>query len=123
MNTFELINELSKKPKQEIQYALLSLMLQGKLDFIDLNEAYVKSLNMIKEDRLNQLVEAETCVLESFMCKKGNKQERDMKHTQRCLYLLNQSKRFNMDDLNKKYAYNEEKAKEYSWYEQNKKYK
>lgn len=121
MNTLDLIRELSKKPKQEIQYALLSLMLEGKIDFTDLNEAYVESLNIIKEDRLNQLIEAETCVLESFMYKKGSKRERDMKHTQRCLYLLNQSKRFNIGDLNKKYDYNEEKAKEYSWYELNKK--
>lgn len=121
MNTLDLIIELSQKPKQEIQYALLSLMQQGKIDFTDVNAAYVESLSAIKEDRLNQLIEAETCVLESFMCKKGDKRERDMKHTQRCLYLLNQSKRFNIDDLNKKYDYNEEKAKEYSWYEQNKK--
>lgn len=120
MNTFELIEELSNKSKEEIKYALLTLMLKGKFDFLDLNSAYVECLDSIKEDRLNKLIEAETCVLESFMYKKGVKNERDLKHTQRCLYLLNQSKRFQMDKLNEKYGYNEEEAKKYSWYEQNK---
>lgn len=120
MNTFELIEELSNKPNEEIKYALLALMLKDKIDFIDLNASYVEYLNSIKEDRLNQLIEAETCVIESFHCKKNNKNEYDIKHTQRCLYLLNQSKRFKMDKLNEKYGYNEEEAKKYSWYERNK---
>lgn len=54
------------------------------------------------------------------MCKKSNKNERDVRHTQRCLYLLNQSKRFTIDDLNKKYGYKEEEAMKYSYYELNK---
>lgn len=120
MNTFELIEELSNKPNEEIKYALLALMLKDKIDFIDLNASYVEYLNSIKEDRLNQLIEAETCVLESFIDKIGGKKENDIKHTQRCLYLLNQSKRFQMDKLNEKYGYNEEEAKKYSWYERNK---
>lgn len=120
MNTFELIEELSRKPNSEIKYALLALMLKDKIDFLDLNSAYVECLNSIKEDRLNQLIEAETCVLESFYHKKGTKNEYDMKHTQRCLYLLNHSKRFQLNDLNEKYVYNEEEAKQYSWYERNK---
>lgn len=120
MNTFELIEELSNKPKEEIKYALLALMLKDKIDFLDLNSAYVEYLNSIKEDRLNQLIEAEACVLESFLHKKGGKTVDDIKHTQRCLYFLNQSKRFQLNDLNEKYGYNEEEAKKYSWYERNK---
>lgn len=120
MNTFELIEELSKKPNEEIKYALLALILKGKIDFLDLNSAYVNCLKLGNEDKLNQLIEAETCVLESFMCKKSNINERDVKHTQRCLYLLNQSKRFIVDDLNKKYGYKEEEARQYSGYELNK---
>ena len=120
MDTFELLEELSKKPKQEIKYGLLALMLKDKIDFIDLNACYVEYLNRIKEDRLNQLIEAESCVLESFYRNKGNKREYDKKHTQRCLYLLNQSRRFNMSNLNKKYEYDEEFGKKMSWYERNK---
>lgn len=120
MNTFELIEELSNKTNEEIRYALLALMLKDKIDFIDLNASYVEYLNSIKEDRLNQLIEAENCVIESFHRKKSDKNEYDIKHTQRCLYLLNQSRRFQMDKLNEKYGYNEKEAMKYSWYEWNK---
>lgn len=85
MDTFALIKELSKKSKKEIKYSLLALMLDGKIDFLDLNEAYIKYL--IKEDRLNQLIEAETCVLESFHYKKGIKDE-DGIHKGVCTYLI-----------------------------------
>ena len=120
MDTFELLEELSKKTKYEIKYALVSLMLAGKIDFLDVNSAYIDSLKAINENNFNKLFEAESCVLESFHHKKGNKKEYDKKHTQRCLYLLNQSKRFNMSNLNKKYEYDEEFGKKMSWYERNK---
>lgn len=121
MDTFELIEKLAEKPKEEIKYALLVLLLKDKIDFLDLNAAYVECLKEIKEDRLNQLIEAESCVLESFLYKKGTKNEGGIKHTQRCLYLLNKSMRFQMNKLNEKYGYDEEKAKGFSWYERNKK--
>lgn len=120
MDAYDLIEELSSKPKEEIRYALLTLMLKDKIDFVDLNSAYVSYLNAIKEDRLNQLIEAEKCVHESFFFKKGDKTDADMKHTQRCLYLLNNSNRFNLKTLNEKYKYDEEKGKELSWYERQK---
>lgn len=120
MDTFELLEELSKKTKYEIEYALVSLMLAGKIDFLDVNSAYIDSLKAINENSFNKLFEAETCVLESFMHKKGNKKEYDKKHTQRCLYLLNQSRRFNMSNLNEKYEYDEDFGKKMSWYERNK---
>lgn len=120
MDTFELLEELSNKTKYEIKYALVSLMLAGKIDFLDVNSAYIDSLKAINENNFNKLFEAESCVLESFHHKKGNKKEYDKKHTQRCLYLLNQSRRFNMSNLNKKYEYDEEFGKKMSWYERNK---
>lgn len=123
MDTFELLEELSKKTKYEIKYALISLMLAGKIDFLDVNSAYIDSLKAINENSFNKLFEAESCVLESFHYKKGNKKEYDKKHTQRCLYLLNQSKRFNISDLNEKYEYDEEFGKKMSVYERNKKNK
>lgn len=120
METFELLEKLSEKSKQEIEFALTVLMLKEKIDFINVSNAYVACLEQIKEDRLNQIIEAETCVLESFHHKKDNKKENDRKHTQRCLYLLNQSKRFNMSNLNEKYEYDEQFGKQMSWYERNK---
>lgn len=88
MDAIELLDELSKKTKYELKYALVSLMLAGKIDFLDVNSAYIDSLKEINENSLNKLFEAESCVLESFYRKKGNKKEYDKKHTQRCLYWL-----------------------------------
>lgn len=122
LTTFELIDKLIKKPKEEILYSLFMLMCKDKLNWDDLNKAYVKYLEATKNDMTNQLIEAETCVMESFHDKKtkDKKKETDYKHTQRCLYLLNQSKRFNMDKTNEKYEYNEDFARTMSWYEMNK---
>lgn len=120
MDAIELLEELSKKTKYELKYALVSLMLAGKIDFLDVNSAYIDSLKEINENSFNKLFEAESCVLESFYRKKGNKREYDKKHTQRCLYLLNKSRRFNISDLNEKYEYDEDFGKKMSWYERNK---
>lgn len=120
METFELLEKLSEKSKQEIEFALTVLMLKEKIDFVNVSNSYVACLEQIKEDRFNQLREAEICVAESFNHKKGNKNEDDRKHTQRCLYLLNQAKRYNMIGLNRKYEYDEELGKQMSWYERNK---
>ena len=122
LTTFELIDELIKKPKEEILYALFMLMCKDKLSWDDLNKAYVKYLEATKNDMTNQLIEAETCVMESFLDKKTKDKSKvkDYRHTQRCLYLLNKSKRFNIDVTNEKYEYNEEFAKTMSWYEREK---
>lgn len=121
MNTFELIENLAKKPNAEIKYALMILMQKKKIDFLDLNAAYVDYISGIEEDRLNQLIEAETCVMESLIYDKIDKKNKShLSSIQRRLYLLNKSKRFNMEDMNSAFEYNEEKAKSYSWYEQNK---
>lgn len=123
MNTIEIIEKLADKPKEEIKYALMILMQMKKIDFLDLNlnAAYVDYISGIEEDRLNQLIEAETCVMESLFYDKNNKKSKgNVSSIQRRLYLLNQSKRFNMDSMNSVFEYDEEKAKSYSWYEKNK---
>ena len=120
MNIFELKEEFSKKSPEEIQILLQVLLIEEKFSFTDLTKAYVAYLEYTKNDSQNKLIEAETCVLESFIY---NDDESSHKTALRALYLLNKSKRFNgLDDWNKKYGYNEEEAKELSWYEQNKKY-
>lgn len=111
METFGLLEKLSEKSKQEIEFALTVLMLKEKIDFVNVSNAYVSCLEQIKEDRLNQIIEDETCVLESFMHKKYNKNEDNRKHKKRCLYFLNQSRRFNMGKMNEKYEYDEELGK------------
>lgn len=121
MNIFELKEEFSKKSPEEIQILLQVLLIEEKFSFTDLTKAYVAYLEYTKNDSLNKLIEAETCVLESFLYNKGDDDEASHKSALRALYLLNKSKRFNgLDKWNKKYGYNEEEAKELSWYEQNK---
>lgn len=123
MDIIQLKNELSKKNKKEVEFLLYLLLIEEKISFTTLTSSYVAYLEYIKNDSLNKLIEAETCVLESFLYNKGDNDEASRKSTLRALYLLNKSKRFNgLDDWNKKYGYNEEEAKELSWYEQNKKY-
>lgn len=129
MNAFELLDELLKKSDIEIDYALLCLLRKKKIDFIRLSNLYTQYLEESFDDCLNQLVEAETCVMESFIDKKfvsdspnelkGDKLS-NYQHTQRSLYLLNQSKRFNMESLNNKFRYNEDIGKQMSCYERNK---
>lgn len=70
LTTFELIDELIKKPKEEILYALFMLMCKDKRSWDDLNKAYIKYLEATKKDMTKQLIEAETCVMESFHDKK-----------------------------------------------------
>ena len=121
---FTLLEKLSKYPKEIIEIALTKLMLENKIDFVNLSNSYVKCLKMTNEDQLNKLIEAESCVLEQFSYKTTKKFEDehngDYKHTQRSLYLLNKSNRYAMSSLNEKYHYDEEFAKKMSWYERNK---
>lgn len=129
MNTFELFDELLKKSETEINITLLLLLKKKKIDFIRLSNLYTRNLEESFDDCLNKLVEAETCVMESFFDKKfvsdspnelkGDKLS-NYQHTQRSLYLLNKSKRFNMESLNNKFRYNEDIGKQMSWYERNK---
>lgn len=129
MNTFELLEELLKKSDVEINVGLLYLLKKKKINFIRLSNLYTQYLEESFDDCLNKLVEAETCVMESFFDKKlasdnpnelkGNKLS-NYQHTQRSLYLLNKSKRFNMESLNSEFHYNEDIGKQMSWYERNK---
>lgn len=124
MDIIQLKEELSKKSPEEIQILLQILLIEGKFSFTDLTKAYVAYLEHVKDDTQNKLIEAETCVLESFLYNKDDSSEASHKSALRALYLLNKSKRFNgLGDWNKKYGYNEEEAKQLSWYERNKKYK
>ena len=127
MDTFELIDKLLQKSSEEIEYALFAVLMRGKLDFVKLSNMYVKSLEAKREDMDNKMIEAETCILESFLYRKSTSKDKDKskdksnwKHTQRSLYFLNQGKRLNMSSMNKEYEYDEEEAKKLSWYERNK---
>lgn len=112
INTFMLIDELTKRDPEELQTAIFVLLRQGKLKYTDLSRLYVKSLEIEKEDNKTKLSEGAACVLQQI-CQKSNKQDT----IQRSLYFLNKiAPFFNIADLNKKYNYDEKTAKQFSDY-------
>lgn len=118
--TIELLEELSKKSKAELEWALVSLMTQEKIDFINVQGAYVQYLEILKEKNLSCIVEAETCILESLVYDKIPTKDTSVeKSVQRRLYFLNKSRRFNTNKLNEKFKYDEERAKTYNHEEDN----
>lgn len=122
MDIIQLKNELSKKSKEDVEFLLFLLLVEEKISFTTLTSAYVAHLEHVKNDTQNKLIEAETCVLESFLYNRDDNDEASHKSALRALYLLNQSGRFNVELENEKYGYNEKEAKQLSWYEQNKEY-
>jgi hypothetical protein len=134
--TLAIIEELSKQPKDEIEYAIYTLLLRKVIDYPTISKLYVNALEKINQDNVNFIVEGETCILEHLINleygEKGKKKKRKFdyeqfsenikKTIQRSLYFLNRFKRFNMGTINEKFHYNEEEAKKLSWYERNKEY-
>ena len=131
--TLAIIEELSKQPKDEINYSIYILLLRKVIDYPTISKLYVNTLEKINQDNTNFSVEGETCILEHLINleygEKGKKKRNfdygrfgeTLKNTiQRSLCFLNRFKRFNMDSLNEKFHYNEEEAKKLSWYESNK---
>lgn len=133
--TLAIIEELSKQPKDEIEYAIYILLLRKVIDYPTISKLYVKALEKINQDSADFIIEGETCILEHLINleygEKGKKKRKfdyeqfgeTLKNTiQRSLYFLNRFKRYNMGSLNEKFHYNEEEAKKLSWYERNKEY-
>ena len=124
-----LVDKLCTYPKDMIEDALEILLQKDKLDFINVSNAYVNYLKDKEDDTKNKLIEAETCVMEGFIDKITKEKKdtsigkRNYNHTQRCLYLINESNRFQTSELNEKYHYDKEYAKTMSWYEREKEYK
>ena len=100
------------------------ILQKKKLSFKNLSEAYVQYLEDENDDRLNQLIEAETVVLEDISSQRKIATDKTKrKHQLRALYLLNKSNRFMMNETNDRLQYNEDEAKQLSWYERNKEIK
>ena len=129
MNIYELLQELSKHSREEIEIVLTILMEKGKIDFLSVNKAYVNLLEKIREDQTDQLCEANGLILLPFIKRKlvksaeedKTKGKSHYKYTQEALYWLNKSRMFNMKDTNEKFNYDEEYGKSQCVYERNKK--
>ena len=123
LDTFTLVRLLSEKSKEEIEWALVALMISNKIDFVNVSNSYVQTLKRMNEDNSNKNIEANSSMMGilTFMRNKKKFSEAEDRAIQRCLYILNKSDSFNMQILNKDLHYiGDEKAKEFSWYEKNK---
>lgn len=113
--TTELLEELLKKPKGEIEFALTTLMATDKIDFINVQQSYVRYLELLKKKNLDHIIESEVCILESLMYDKIPANDKNVEMSvQRRLYYLNQGNRINMKKLNEKFKYDYGRAKTYN---------
>ena len=133
--TLAIIEELSKQPKDEIEYAIYTLLLRKVIDYPTISKLYVNALEKINQDNANFIMEGEQCIVEHLINlqygEKGKKKRKfdyekfneDVKRTiQRSLYYLNRFKRLRINFYNELFHYNEEEAKKLSWYERDKEY-
>jgi hypothetical protein len=116
----DVYHKIKEWKTDNIRYLFFLLLCEKKVSFKELSESYVEALEVDNTDKLKQLIEAETCVLENIVCSNKPKNQTHQNAIQRSLYLLNNSNRFQMEKLNEKFGYDEEKAKKLSWYERDK---
>lgn len=111
----ELLERISTYPKEIVQYGLSYLMMQGKIDFTSLSKVYVEYLEASNKDKAEKLADANTCTMSLLThIKKENKSNHAAIHW--ALHNLNESKMFQMGELNKKFSYDKENDCEYSFY-------
>jgi len=113
-DALELFEQLSKKAKPEIEHVLYKLLIINKIDFLSVQNAYIKYLECLKRVNLAHIKEAEVCLVESLTYDRIPNNTRAEKSVQRRLYYLNYGRRVQMQSLNKKFNYDEERAKIYS---------
>lgn len=126
LNTFQLMEQLMKKSHEEVEYVILHLMLNGdrknRIDSHRILDLYMRAMEIENADRKDRLTESNSCILDLLLNfrkeTKGNS-----KSIHRALHNLNESRQFNMKNLNEKYGYDREKDKSLSWYEREKEYK
>lgn len=114
--TLKLLDQLSKLPKEDIEYAMTLLLTQNKLDFVTINSAYVKYLELKDKDNKLKLADANTCTMALLNEVNKKKSQHNYTAIHWALYNLNESKQFQMTTLNEKFGYNPEKDCEYSFY-------
>ena len=116
----DVYHKIKEWKPETIKQLFFLLLCEKKVSFKELSESYVEALEFDNTDKLKQLIEAETCVLENIVCSNKPKDKTHKNVIQRSLYLLNKSNRFQMEKLNEKFAYDEKEAKKLSWYERDK---
>lgn len=122
MNVFEIFNELLKCENEEIEYVILSLMINKKLNSHKVFDLYMRAIEHDKDDMRDGLIESNTSILDLLVNLKEPKSKEEITEKStynaihRALYNLNTSKQFQMTKINERYGYNEDEAKHLSWY-------
>lgn len=122
MSVLEILNELLKCRSEEIEYAILSLMVNKKIDSHKVFDLYMRAIEHDKDDMRDRLIESNTSILDLLMNLKEPKSNKETtkKYTHnaihRALYNLNISNQFQMKEMNEEYGNNEDEAKHLSWY-------
>ena len=122
MSIFEILDELLKCSNEEIDYAILSLMIKKKLDSHRVFDLYMKAIEYDREDIKDKLIESNSTIHNLLNTLKHPKSKREIINNiadmaiHRALYNLNISKQFQIEKMNEKYGYDEEKDKHLSWY-------
>lgn len=122
MGLEKLIEIFIKLPNEVIEYVILKMLCEKRIDFHNVSKLYIKSLEYDKKDLENQLTEAEACIFDGL--KHARSSKRGQANIQRSLYLINQLNKHFPQKLKEKYHYDETVGKSLSWYEdvKNKKY-
>lgn len=125
LDTYQLMEQLMRKPKDEVEYVILHLMLNPdksrRIDSHRILDLYMKSIEIRNMDMKDRLTESNSCILDLLLNFK-KETENNSKSIHRALHDLNESRQFNMKSLNEKYRYDRERDKNLSWYEREKKY-
>lgn len=115
VEAFKVLERLSTFKKSTIQLVLGELLKQEKLDFVDLSTAYVRYLQGVREDSKLKLADANSCTLSLLSgIRKETKNNKSAVHW--ALYNLNESRQFQMNDLNEKFGYDKDKDCNLSFY-------
>ena len=123
MSTLQLMNELMKKPHEEVEFVILGLMLnkdkENRIDSHKILDLYMQSIEIENEDKRKRLAESNSCILDLLLhFRKETGTNSNAIH--RALHNLNDSNSFNMENLNRKFGYDKERDRNLSWYERQK---
>jgi len=109
--TFGEFKQLGYDNDLPMEYALVQSLLEGKINIIEINNAY--SIALEKERRIKNLRFEEACVNLAQLLS-GNYKEENLKEAQqRAVHTLNMSRTLPHNVYNKKYSYTEETKKEW----------
>ena len=93
MDTYELLEELSKRSSEEIEFCLLMLIIKNKIKYIDLSNAYTSFLEKSNSENKDKYLNTLYTLFSTYQTiPKGKKINNFMKSA---LFILNESKMFN----------------------------